>query len=631
MSIIENNQMLSEHQPAYNNSQPVGYDPGPDEEKAIKLVDSLFMKSKNARKAYDEKWLDNYRMFRGKQWKDARPSYRHSEVINLIFRAIQSDVPILTDALPKPEYFPQEPNDTQLASILNEVFTADWSYNNWSYNFTEMLFDSHFYGTAFGNIGYDPDACNGIGSATFESSDPFYQFPDPYARNVNDKSCNYYIEAKPEPVEKLKKLYPDKANFIKPDLLDISKRDKQLTDQIRYKSPLDNRVVMEGSSAYDLEARNEALVIDCWIRDEEIVEEEVKSVADNGLEEVSYIQKLKYPFGRRIKTCGGVLLEDSSIEEWREKKFPWMRLTNYMLPREFWGMSEVEQLESPQKIFNKLISYSLDVLTLMGNPIWVVDTSSGIDTDNLFNRPGLVLEKEPGSEVRREEGVQLQPYVLQMVDRMKMWFDDISGSNDVSRGVKPEGVSAASAIVALQDAQQTRLRQKGRFIDAVMQEFGQHYLDIVFSNYKAPRIFRLTNDQNVVQFFKFHVEDTVDEAGNPAKLAKYRTINQGEDGKFYDGPEQSLYYTKKFDVKIATGSVLPFEKSKIEAQSLNLFDRGILDAEAVLKNINYPNYQEVLKRKADQAAQQAAMQAGAVAPAAAAAMPPEDAMIPPVM
>jgi hypothetical protein len=62
--------------------------------------------------------------------------------------------------------------------------------------------------------------------------------------------------------------------------------------------------------------------------------------------------------------------------------------------------------------------------------------------------------------VQREEGVQLQPFVLQLIDRMKLWFDDVSGSNDVSRGAKPEGITAASAIQSLQEAAQIRIRQK---------------------------------------------------------------------------------------------------------------------------------------------------------------------------
>ena len=97
----ETTQMMSEHEAKRDyTSGPIGYEPTDEEIKAIKMADHLFQKAKNQRKSYDEKWLDNYRFFRGKQWKDARPSFRHSEVINLVFRAIQSEVPILTDAMP---------------------------------------------------------------------------------------------------------------------------------------------------------------------------------------------------------------------------------------------------------------------------------------------------------------------------------------------------------------------------------------------------------------------------------------------------------------------------------------------------------------------------------------------------
>lgn len=633
--------LLSEHEaPKSLDSKSSLYDPSPDESKAIKLVERCFQKAKAARKPYDEKWLDYYKMFRGKQWKDARPSYRHSEVVNLIFRAIQSEVPILTDVLPKPEFIPQEPNDTELAKILNDVMSSDWDYNNWAYNFTEMLFDSHIYGTGFAKIDFDSEACNGIGTMTYESADPFYQYPDPSAVDV-DKKCAFYIEAEPVDLEKLKSEYPDKAQYLKPDVLEMSRRDKQANDQVRYKSPTDNRSIVDGTRSFDLEQRNEALKITLYIKDTESIEEEVKEADDQGKEKSLYVKKLKYPEGRKLILVSGVLCEDGEMEEWREKRFPFVRLTNYMLPREFWGMSDVEQLESPQKIFNKLVSFQLDIMTLMGNPIWVVDTTSGIDTDNLVNRPGLVVEKEPNSEARREPGISMDASVMQMIDRLKVWFDDVSGSTDASRGVKPEGVSAASAIEALQDAQQTRLRQKGRFIDAHMQQFGQKYLDGVFNFYTVPRMYRITNDQNVTRFFKFHVDDKpvmeeqpmMDQMGQPQidpmtgvpltqpvqsidpatgqpmtqKIALMREFQIGDDGKYYEGDQVEYNLSKKFDIKIATGSALPFEKSKIEQQSLNLYDRQIIDADEVLKNIRYPNFEAVLKRMADKAAQQAAM------------------------
>lgn len=609
----EVSQMLAEHQGVENtgNKSSATYDPSEDESKAIKLAESLFEKSKKARKAYDEKWIDNYRMFRGRQWKDARPSYRHSEVINLVFRAIQSEIPILTDGMPKPEFVPTEPNDYELAQILNDLLDADWTSNNWAYNLTEMLYDAHIYGTGFGCVKWDADKNYGEGGIEFKSADPFYQFPDPFARDIN-VDCRYYVEAEPLPLELVKHQYPEVAQFLKPDVIEMGKKDKEINTQIRYKSPTDNRKIVEGTSAYDIENKDQTIKITLYVQDLTTVELEEKSVGEDGQEISRLIKKLKYPKGRKIVVVSGVLCEDEEME-YDDNKFPYVKLSNYILPREFWGISEIEQLESPQKVFNKLVSFTLDVLTLMGNPVWVVDTTSGVDCENLQNRPGLVIEKEPNSQVQRVEGVQLQPFVLQMIDRMKLWFDDISGSNDVSRGVRPEGVTAASAIEALQSASNTRIRQKSRNLDAMLQNFGQMYLSRVFQYYTAPRVFRVTDNENSMKYFKFHV-DTVLVDGIEQKIARVRKFEQGEDQKYYLAPEQQFELSQRFDVKIQTGSTLPFEKNRVSQESMNLFDRGIIDATEVLKNIKYPNAEQVIQRMAEKAmmqAQQQQLQTGA--------------------
>ncbi len=633
--------LIDEHAPRGASDSPSGegvYQPTDEEKKAIKLVEKLFTKAKKHRSQYDSRWIDFYHLFRGKQWKEVRPSYRHSEVINHIFKSIQSTVPIQVDARPRFEFLPEEPGDMELAEILNEAAEADWINKNWSEQLLEVIYDSNIYSTGLSKMMFDPNADMKRGDLKYESLDPMYCYPDPDARDVN-KKCWFFSYAEPMDVRKIKRLYPDVKDFIKSDLSDMNQSAKTDVGSQRFRSPVDNQTILLETGGNDSISKDKALLITCWLSPEmceDDFEEIDKSTVDPDTGEAIplFEQQARYPNGRKIVICNKVLCEDGP-NGYDDAQIPYQRYANYILPREFWGISEVEQLEGPQKTFNKMVSFALDVMTLMGNPVWLNPSNSGVDGDNLTTRPGLVVDYDVdnGSKPERIEGVGLQPFVLQMIDRMGQWFDSISGSQDVTRGVNPTGVTAASAITSLQEASQTRIRQKARNLDVYLQQVGQQWLSRTFQFRTAPQMYRLTGKDGVNKYFRMHVENyditqphpETGEAiptGETGKRVTVQPYGQNpETGQYSANPEDLRQYETrgKFDVRVTTGSSLPFAKAEKEQRLLNLFDRQIIDAEEVLKDSEFPNYQAVLLRmqqKAAAAAQSQAQTGGAPPPAA---------------
>lgn len=584
------------HQPvtrSENPTPPVGYTPTDEEKAAIRLVNRCYEEAKRFRRKVDYKWPDYYRMFRGRQWKEQRPSYRHTENINLVFRSIQGSVPIMTDSKPRIEYLPQDPTDREFATIMNEVVSSDWESQNWLYTLTEQVYHAHFFGTGIGTLVEPKDA---VGRIRYDALDPFYVFPDPDSLNFN-KRCNYVVTAEPVSVSRLKREHPKYCDYIQQDLneldLDVNLLDPQ---DSQYKSTINDRALQDGDAKGRGKDPAKVLKLTLHIYDDQYTEEESSSKDPTGEEHIEYIQRLKYPQGRKIVIASGVVLSDGPMP-YDDGLFPFARLTNYIDPGQFWGISDVEQMESPQRIFNKLLSFALDVLTLMGNPIWKVPTSCGIDTDNLFNRPGLILEYEGDNAPVREEGVQLQPYVIQMITMMGTYFEQVSGDQDVSRGAKPEGVTAASAISQLQEAAKTRIRLKVRNMDAFLQDFGQMYVSRALQFYTSPQVFRTTDDQNAQKYFKFYVEHRGDQ--KVAVVRRYNDLGQ-------EGMAQEIPIKGKLDVKVATGSSLPFDKSDRISIANQAFDRGAIDQEELLKAYDYPNYEVIvdrMKQKAEAAAQ----------------------------
>lgn len=581
----------------------------PDEDQEdVKFVMKMFHRYKKHREKYDRNWLHYYKMFRGDQWDGIRmPKHRQKECVNMIWQTIQSNVPLQTDVRPNIQFIPEEPTDKPFAETLNKTAEADWERNNWLEDLTEIIYDSYLYGIGYSENGYDQTADYGLGSATFKSIDPFYVYPDPESRDVNCDDSEGFIIAKPEPTDRVKREYPELAHLIKSDIKDVIQSTKTALNDFQLRPSNSDRDMPDVTFLMGRdEAVDKTLVITAYLKPKET--EEVEDEAEEG--DVKIIVKKKYPFGRVIKIASGVVLEKTDHLPFQHGKFPFSRLQNYILPREFYGVSEVEQLESPQRVFNKLLNASLEIMSLMGNPVWIVDTSSGVNPDQLINRTGLVVEKEPGSEVRREIGVQLSGTALSLIDRMETWFNNVAGSQDVSRGQTPGSVTAASAIEQLQEAARTRIRQKQRNLDMFLRDFGRQYSEIVLEKYSQPRVFRVTNDEGSNQYFKMRIEDAYGQNGEQLKKAVVQQYSEAPDGTIVpDNELKNFFISSRFDVKVNTGSTLPFSIADKEQKSLNLFDRGIIDAEEVLKTIDYPNREAVLQRLKEREEQLAAQQA----------------------
>jgi hypothetical protein len=581
-----------------------------EEQREVRKIMRIFHRYKKNRSKYDRNWMHYYKMFRGDQWERKRPRYRHSEVVNFIFQSIQSSVPLQTDVRPQITYIPQDPTDREFAEILNLVSESDWDRNNWLAPLTEVIFDAYLYGTGFSSMNYDPEADLGLGSAVYQSEDPFYCYPDPDARDVNDPNSKGLIHAEPMCTDVVKRMAgPERAHLIKPDVQDLVRSSKTSLNDLKLRQVNTDRdmpdVTFESTAGEGLD--NRTMVITAYLKPDELEEIETEETDENGEVKKLFVLRKRYPDGRKVVIANGVIIEDGPLP-YAHQNIPFSRYVNYILPREFFGISEVEQLESPQVTFNKLLNFTLDYLTLMGNPIWVVDTAANIDTDNLVNSPGLIVEKEPGSEVRREAGVQLQPFVLQLIDRMQSWFNDIAGTQDVTRGATPGSVTAAAAIEQLQEAARTRIRQKQRNLDDYIRDFGRQYTDIVMENYTTARVFRVTNDQGSSKYFKFSTKRS-EETGGQLVATFQKFDDQGRP----EGMPQDFMVSGRFDVKVNTGSSLPFTVADRENKALSLFDRGIIDVEEVLNVLDYPNKEQVLVRIQEQQAQaaQAAEQQGA--------------------
>ena len=571
------------------------------EEDTVDLVNKLFGQAKKYREniGCEKRWQENYDFFVGKQWSNRRPRYRASEVINICWATIQTVVPIVTDNRPQVSYLPTEPTDQIFTDTLNELNEYNWNCYNWNNTLTDGVIDSCIYDAAHFSVTWNPELQKGIGDIEFKVLDPFYCYPDPVAEDVNSTNSRFFIYAEPVTVGELKRQYPDKD--IHGDLGTLySQKTRDVEQPITYRSP-DNQSYNAGRPGSGTSQRyvsDMVLKIHCWMKDDTTEEIEMETEL-NG--EKQYATKLKFPKGRYVVVANNKVLIDVA-NPYEDGKFPFVRLVNYSLPREYWGMGEIDQLKGLQRLLNSTVSSIADTMKMSSNPVWLVGSAANMDTENITNEPGLIMEAGDINQVRRVGGEQLPPYLMQMVETIRSLTDLVSGVHDSSRGATQPGVTSGLMLEGFIEAAQTRIRLKNRNLDKAIHEIGWLMLSRIMQFYTSPRIYRITNKQQQFTFNQFYMSK---EEGRPVA-----NISQGINSPVT--MQQNTIPIKGFpDVKVSSGSSLPYMKAQKAAVALQLFQTGSIDQEELLKANNWPDWENVLQRVQKQAAMAAQQQGGA--------------------
>ena len=392
------------------------------------------------------------------------PDYKSNYCNNLIYSTIESMRPIVFDGNPKFECVPATAEALQYSKDIDTALDFEWHrtkmreklISNSIYTFvlgTSVIMLPYVYSD---NDEFDGNVCPVI-------VNPFNLYPDPLATSVED--AEYIIYATYEHENKLKKRYPEYA-------------DKIDGGDIKYEELVNSR-------NENARITNQILLLEVWCRDYTTIEYE--EVDKNG--EKTKKKKFKYPKGRVIICAPELeLVFEDKENPYESGRFPFFIFKNTNVPFKFWGEGEVKYLLSPQQAVNDLSNQVIDNAKHTANMQWIIDKNAGIPKGELTNRPGLIIRKNPGAEVRRDSPPSMPMYVSEMITRNEQAIEVISGVHDITRGQTPTGIESASAIQALQEAANQRIRLKITLLEETLSDMGNEWLSRMKQFWKSNRV-----------------------------------------------------------------------------------------------------------------------------------------------
>jgi len=549
-----------------------------------------------------ERWLRNHELYRGRHWRN-RGKYALMP-LNLIFNAVKLTVANLTDQDPRANVMCHEQGGEEQAQTMDKANRYWWRTNDGRTKLKQAVQKSETYGSVIGKMFFNPDIDEPLGDADFQIVDPLAFFPWPGKTDINDMPCVF--EAYVMELSEIRRRWPDGGPKVSadPEMTELGGSRERVQGGLDVDADVttsnvgSDYAVIEDQDDTDMGTRR-ALVIEAWFRDYSTRTVKVDTgrtqprLNGEGLfvidplsgqivqEPVYENQEIDaYPGNVRrviMANNGRVILDDRgnpsinpelpgelASQTFLWNQYPYRKLDSNSDDFGFWGFSMIEQVEPLVMEINKKISQIVAHIDRTALPTLINPSNSGVPYGHVTNKPGQQwnpTNANTGMGIRYLDMPNLPSDFYKVIEMLLDLFDVITGIHEVSEGKKPGGVTAFRAIVALQEKAQTVFREKIHNLETFIEWVGRAYIGLVQNWYQVTRQITLSGQPE------------------PEK-AVFRGVDlQG-----------------KYEYEIVAGSTLPVNREYRRQEAVELGARGLIDQQAVLEALDFPNRDEVVHR-----------------------------------
>ena len=436
----------------------------------VARAEQILQKYKVGKAALDQRLVDNELWFRMGHWKNYQNPMMEGKPqpsSGWLFNSIANKHADAMDNYPAPNVLPRAPDDEQTARVLSSVLPVVLEQADYEQVYSDTWWRKLKQGTGVKGVFWDPEQRGGVGEITVRPMNLLMLYWEP---GVDD------IQASP--------------NFFSLSLED--------TDQLTERWPQ-----LEGHSTSALEVPH-------YLHDGGL-DTSGKSVV------VDWYYKKRDAEGRRVlhycKFCNGVVLYASENDpEYAERGFydhgqyPFVFDPLFVEEDSPAGFGYIDVMKECQTAIDRMNHAMDENVLLSSKQRYVLSDAAGVNEEELadFSRDIVHVVGRLGDDSFRPlQTTGLQGNSLSYRNSRIEELKEISGNRDMTQGGTAGGVTAASAIAALQEAGSKLSRD---MLKSAYRAFAKEcylIIDLMRQFYDEERIFRIIGETGRSEFVHF--------------------------------------------------------------------------------------------------------------------------------
>ena len=520
-------------------------------EKEIKKAYKILSAYRDGKRALEKRITENEEWFKLRccGFKNSEEEIKQSSP--WLFNSIINKHADAMDSYPEPNVLPREKADEKEAKMLSKILPALLEQMNFEQIYSDVWWYKLKTGTGIYGVFWNSSLYGGLGDIDIKQLDILNLFWEPGIKHIEQSANLFYAQAVEK--ERLLAEYPFATEGLKnaSQTLEAYRLDDNSVDQ------------------------SKVLVVD-WYYKKRVEGKEI----------------LHY-----CKFAGDTVLFASENEKeyqmrgfYDHGRYPVVFDTMFVTENSPAGFGYIDVMKGGQRSIDRLDSAILRNTLMAETPRWFISDAAGINEEEYadWERPFIHTTGRIDDQTLKQVEVEgINSLALDLLKFKVSELKETSGNRDFTQGGTTSGVTAASAILALQESGSKLSRDMVKASFRAYSEICYLIVELIRQFYTEPRSFRITGEKSKTDFVtfssnQFSAKEEINLLGS--ELLARRPI---------------------FDIKIVPQKQNPYQKARQNELAKELFSLGMLskerrdEARLAIKMMDFEGKEELLSKLSD--------------------------------
>lgn len=499
-------------------AQPIG-------QEQLRQANLTLQKYKEGKANLEQRIIDNEEWYRLRHWECMRGKKKQQvePVSAWLLNAIANKHADAMDNYPAPNILPREKADVEEARRLSDIVPVVLEQTGYEGTYSEAWWDKLIGGTAIYGVFWDSGKLNGLGDIAVEPVDALNLFWEPGITNIQDSANVFHLSLADN--KALESSYPQLSGNLGGSTLDISKY------------VYDDTVDTSGKS----------VVVD-WYYKKQVGQTTVLHFCKYVNDTVLYATENDETMAQRGWYDHG--------------KYPFVFDPLFRIKGTPCGFGYIDIGKGAQEYIDRGDQAVMQNMLSNAKPRYFIRSDGSVNeaeygdmTKDFVHTDGNLGQ----DSILPIAGKGLSSIYLNVLDRKVEELKETTGNRDVSTGGSASGVTAASAIAAMQEAGSKLSRDSNKAAYRAFREIVLLVVELIRQFYDLPRQFRIIGANGEQSFISYTNAGLLPQA-------------QGNDFGVDMG-----YRVPLFDIEIAAEKASPYSKLSQNELALQFFGAGFFN------------------------------------------------------